>query len=164
LGTITVPTGFTLIHDYVSANVSGAFAFKVSDGTETSVQWTWTTSDNAQGWCGVYTGLTATPFDVSQEANSGVTAVASQTTGTTAATAQADELAVAVMAVDTGANVSTNRAWTNSFSEFAWAANDNGLSVAQKILTSTGTVETTFSGEAGTDQMWCSVVTFKASV
>jgi len=166
-GGLTVPAGFTLIHDYDSANVSGGFAFKVSNGTETAVTWDWVTNTPAgnAAWVAVYTGLTSDPFDVKVEADSGVTAVTSQTTGTTASTTQADELAVAVMATDTGENADTGRDWTNGFTEFGFSfdpgAGQAGLSIADKVLSAIGTVETTFSTTDVGDQMWASVATFK---
>ena len=164
-GAITVPTNFTLLNDYVSDNVSGGFAFKVSDGTETSVAWNWATAQIPSMWVGVYTGLTTTPLDVKAEADSGATSVTSQTTGTTAATSQALELAISVMAADTNLNVDLGRAWTNSFTELVWVtgggSGDPGMSIAERNLTATGAVETTFSTTDIGDQMWASVAAFK---
>ena len=165
-GAITVPTGFTLINSYTSTDVSGAFAYKISNGTETSVVWNWTTARTAASGVGVWTGLIG--FDVSAEADSGVSVVTSQSTGTTATTAQANELAIAVVTADTGGNVDAGRAWTNSFTEFIWesdtpASGIPGLGMASKTLSSTGTVESTFSASDTGDQMWASIATFKAS-
>ncbi len=164
-GAITVPTGFTLINSYTSANVSGAFAYKISNGTETSVVWNWTTARTAASGAGVWTGTIG--FDVATEADSGVSVVTSQSTGTTATTAQANELAITVVTADTGGNVDTGRAWTNSFTELIWESDTSvsgipGLGMADKTLAATGTVETTYSTTGIGDQMWASIATFKA--
>jgi hypothetical protein len=174
-GTITVPTGFTLIHDHADSSTSGALAYKISDGTETSTVWSWTNSRKSAAWVGVYTGLTVTPFDVSAEANSNNVNTAAQTTGTTGTTAQANEFAIAIATVDSGDNGFNGRAWSNGFTEAAFtqftivdpglSSGDPGLFIAEKTLSSIGTVETTYSvvdGDGNTgDQMWAAVATFR---
>jgi hypothetical protein len=164
-GTLTTPSGFTLLNNHVATDVSGGLAYKVSDGTETTVVWSWVTSHEACSWVGVYTGLSSTPEDAKAEANSGSSAVTSQTSGTTAAIAGTPELGVAVMAADTANNVFTGRAWSNGFAEIAFEPGDNGviagMSISEKNIISAGTVETTFSTTDSGDQLWVSVATFK---
>ncbi len=163
-GAITPPSGYTLIHDFIGDSSEGesiASAFKVAGPSEsTSITWNWVTntSRGAQAAAVEYSGLaTSSPLDVKAEAASGTTAVTSQTTGTTATTSQADELAIAIMGADSNGNVEVGRSWTNGFTEFLWFTNppsgNPGLSVADKILSATGTQESTFSTTSGGDQM-----------
>ena len=69
-----------------------------------------------------------------------------------------------MMAADTADSVTDGRAWSNGFTEQAFvtggAAGPPGLSVADKVLTATGTVETTFSTTDTGDQMYAQVATF----
>lgn len=164
-GAITVPTGFTLLHDHVAADTSGAMAYKVSDGTETSVQWSWTTSRMHASWVVVYTAADTPTLDQKAENNSGTTAVTSISTGTTGTTATANELAIAMAGADSGASVLNGRSWTNSFTQIISdpdpASGAPAAVVAEKSLSSTGTVETTFSTTSAGDQMWATVATFR---
>jgi hypothetical protein len=172
-GAITPPSGYTLIHDFRATAAEGASiasAYKVAGPSEsTTITWSWVnnTSRGAQAAAVEYSGLaTSSPLDVKAEADSGTTAVTSQTTGTTAATTQADELAIAMMGSDSSSNTSTGRAWSNGFVEFLWAnvsSGNPGLSVADKILTATGAQESTFSTTDTGDQMAANIATFKAA-
>lgn len=165
-GFTAYPSGFTPIYEYDSANVSWHISYRIAAGGETSLSWTWTTSRTSTQWVGEYSGLSATPLDQTQTANSGTTAVTSQTTGTTATTTQANELAIVLCADDTWGNMSSGRAWTNSFTEVSFyeatGSSRPGISVAEKSLSSTGTVESTFSTtDPSGDQMVAAVLTFK---
>jgi len=165
-----VPSGFTLLGSlYRQSNVSFGMAYKISNGTETTVSWVYggvgATGANSEAWVGVYTGGTGTPLDVSAQNDSAGAAVTSLGTGTTATTAQADELALVMMAVDTLGNV-TAPTWDNSFTTLgsAWNGSTNvGLAVGEKDLSATGTVTATYSGGGAGDQMAGGVVTFKAA-
>ena len=167
-GAITIPSGYTLINEYISASVSAAIAFKISDGTETSVAWSWVNNHRHTLWVGEYSGLAAIPLDVKAEADSGASAVTSQTSGTTAATAQADELAFGFWTADTGENVDAGRTYTNGFTEIAFVTTPGfgqpPCIIATKNLTATGTVESTFETSDTGDQMYGSMTTFKEIV
>ena len=165
LGTVTQPTGFTL-GEVIKADVSStlAWAYKVSDGTETGdIRWTYTGSKSSQGCIYEISGLTATPFDVKKSANSGTSATTSQSTGTTATTAQADEYAIGMWSADTNTNVDGSRTYTNSFVEnqFLFSGGSDGLIIALKTLSATGTVECTFGCTDTGDQMCGAVAVFK---
>lgn len=164
---ITVPTGFTLIHDKIPASngsISNSFAYKISDGTEKTITWTYATARVASAWVGEYSGLASSGvLDVSAENSSVEASVTSLSTGTTATTTQDNELAIAILAADSGTGVSGTRSWTNGFSEIAYVTQSSGspgLSIASKTLTTTGTQETTFSAGTG-DQYSAAIVTFK---
>lgn len=167
-GGITIPTGWTRIGtDYQQTNVSFSYAYKIAAGGETSIAWSWVNSKVASLWAAEYSGLTSTPLDQNQRNSSVDTAVQTLSTGTTGTTAQADELAIALMASDTAANTETGRSWTNSFSEVNYSTTSTsarpGLSVAEKRLAAAATVETTFATTDTGDQMVCVVATFKES-
>ncbi len=164
-GNYTVPVGFTLINNMVSTDVSGALAYKIATGGETIITWNQSTSNGLACWAGEYSGLTASSvLDVYVNATSGSTAVKTLSSGTTSSTSQANELAIAIMAIDTYDNAD-DRAWSNSFSESEWVHGTStgyvGLSVSKKVLSSVGTVETTFSTTDTGDQMKVILATFK---
>jgi hypothetical protein len=167
---LAVPSGFTAIGTlYVGPSVTGGMAYKISDGTETTITWTWTTTDRLSvGIAAVYSGMAVSPFDVMAQADSADVAVTSQSTGTTGTLAQSDEMAIAIVGGDTAANISTSRAWTNNFVEQQWLSPSStsgngipGLGYAEKSLNSTSGVESTFSTTGVGDQTYGVVATFK---
>ena len=165
-GAITVPSGWTLVHDYVSSEVSGALAYKVATGGETSVVWNWTSSQAHQAWVGEFSGFTTPVLDQSAEDDSGASSVGVMSTGTTGETTAAEELAVAAAGWDSVNAGSSPVAWTNSFTADGDINRVNNalLATAYKILSSTQTVETTADlNDANTDQAWAAVGTFKSS-
>jgi hypothetical protein len=168
-GTITVPTGFTLVQKADAAgNISsGAMAYKIAVGGETAITWNWVAAEEGTAWIGEYSGLVASSvLDKSAENEADVvTAVASISTGTTVATTQNDELAVGMFISDSSNSVGTSRAWTNGFTSIFEqpVPADSGapfLAVATKILSATGAVETTLSHN-GSDESYATVATFK---
>lgn len=156
-GAITVPTGFTLVHDYVGASVSVAMAYKFSDGTETTITWTHATARTLkQMQILEYSGLDT--FDVKAEADSANVNTTSQTTGTTATTASASARAFALVGSDSKGGTDAGGAWTNSFTSTftdpgTYDTGCSGLYSAEKDLSSTGTQETTYSTTGAGDQM-----------
>lgn len=142
-------SGWTLATSAV--NFLGLYLwYKVAGGSESSTV-TVTPGVSAAVAIAVaeFSGNTATPLDqvasnaVAASPNNASTATAS--TGTTAATAQADEYAIAVFATFNGGE--TYDSYSNSFAETAEIIGAGGspvrLAVAEVVLTSTGTVETT---------------------
>lgn len=167
-GAINTPSGWTLINDNNAASVSCAIAYKIANGTETGVTWTWTTNRSATLWVGEFSGLKrGTALDVAAE-NSTESAVTTLSSGTTATTTQTVELAIAFMACDSVGACNDSRSWSNSFSEEFFggnvAASAPGLSVARLTTSTLGTKESTFtaSGDVG-DQMCTGIATFLSS-
>lgn len=175
----TQPTNFTMIHSGVSgvasSGSSGAFAYKISDGTETSLEWTYTaTSPNAEEGNAVvleYSGINSSdPLDQPAENETNVTTtVSGNSTGTTAATDEANELAIALYCSDSGNSASIGSStprlsWSNSFTNIFEepVPEESGnpfLAIATKNLTATGTVETT--GTHGvSDESYAGIATF----
>lgn len=150
-----------------AGNMAAAVWWKIAAGGETTV----TTDDtNESGnWCAViveYEGPFTGGFDVQAEnEDNTASAVTSQTSGTTATTAVAQSLAVAVFMADNGGNVTDGRAYTNDFGEDAFANSGARASVlvASKVLSATGTVETTFSTTDTGDEMYGAVLVFSGT-
>jgi len=161
---VTPPSGFTLIQSYTSASVSGAMAYKVANGTETTITWSLGTVGAAgcTMWAGEYRGtLSSGVLDVSVENDSGAGAVSTLATGTTAATAQNDEIAIAMMMIDSVSVESYT--WDNSFSSVyddSETGGCGGLFVASKTLTTTGTQTSTCTWTTA-DQAYACLATFK---
>lgn len=165
------PSGWNILHSTPinSGNVAGAAYWKISDGTETSAVTGHTTPNgNAQAVYAEFEGaFDGSPLDVQAEDEGNLTTVVkSQSTGTTGATAQADELIVAMFNADQFQTIDTGRAYTNSFVERvigdASAARATAI-IASKVVSATGTQECTFSCDAGEtgDEMYGQIATFK---
>ncbi len=170
-GTYTVPSGFTMIQNTSATSVSGAMAYKVATGGETAIPWSQSTSTGSIAcWVAEYSGTaTSNVLDVSAEnesSSSSDTSVQSLSTGTTATTSQANELAIAMMAPDTMSNVDGGRAWSNGFAETAFVnvgiTGGTGLSVAIKNLSSVGGQSSVYSTTDTGDQMYAAIATFRA--
>jgi len=144
-GLMPVPAGWT------SAVVALDFAdmeivYRIADNTATDAP----SLDNNAATCiawAEYSGNTATPLDVTASGtNNTVTGVQTRSTGTTGATAQADELAVAAWYISSP-NPGSWSGQTNSFTEVVDTATSTGqditLAVAVRALSATGTVEST---------------------
>lgn len=165
-GTITVPSGFTLLNENVGT-VSGSCAYKVSTGGETSVQWSWVNSVSSNAWVGEWSGTTATPLDVKTE-NGTWASVSSISTGTTSATAQNDEIGIAVAFCGDFWRCNSN-SWTNSYTTLRFVSgttNDPAIAISTKTLSSTGAQETTFDYTADASaptEAYAQIMTFKAS-
>ena len=165
-GTITVPAGFTLVQKGEGGISSGAMAYKIATGGETTISWSWTANEEGSVWIGEYTGLMITDvLDVSAE-NEAYLSTQTNTisTGTTPSTTQADELAIALFASDSGNSVGDTRSWTNGFTTLAEETDTSGspfINIASKILDTTGTVESTLTHN-GNDESYAMIATFKA--
>ena len=167
-------TSFVMPSPYYNANVSFAMAYKVADGGETSVTWDMTANEESSIWVGEYSGaVTSGVLDVRAEKNSGDADVNVLSTGATAETSQADELAIACFGVDSAYSIGTaSGSWDNGFTELV-NTGENGnnnvaaLSVAEKTLSSTMSVYSTYSwdtngGGRKQDQCAAGIMTFKA--
>ena len=169
----TAPSGWSQF--YKATFTTGDFNLRVfywreADGTAAdggpgnSLTWTFASSDGYAVALIEYSGLdTTAPFDVGADAWSSQTDVSSQTTGTTATTTQAEEVAVA-MCMTWGPDYTASL--TNTFSEilhgYAAIGGDMTVSIAEKQLSSTGTQETTFSGFTN-DWAQAAIVTLKGA-
>ena len=130
-------TGFTLVTQTVNTDVSLSIYQKTSDGTETSIDWSWA---NTRSWNSCVQVISNATYDQANTANSGTTSVTSQASGTTGTLADENNQFFAAFCSDTGTNTQ-NRSYTNSFTELASSSSDAssgrpGLYVAS--LTRTG--------------------------
>ena len=135
---VTVPSGWTLINSHQTGTGASFYLYyKVADGTEGALTWTWTTDCRPTSVVVEYEGLSATPFDVESwnEENAGTALTLS--TGTTGTTAVADSLCLAFFANDTEGNVDAASSY---------------LGAAELILSATQTVETTCTVTGTADQ------------
>lgn len=170
--TQSTPTGWTLGKSQV--NDSGGYIFwRIADNSATDSP-TFTANFSTVAAYAEFSGNTATPNDVSTSAGTSTASNAAFSTGTTGATAQANELAVAcwgysatqVQLANGGGNIWSSE--TNSFSEVVdigttKASGTNvGLCVATKNLTGTGTQESTATPSI-TSARVALIMTFKES-
>lgn len=162
VGAFNAVTGWTLVYQSEGSGVSQALYFKVSDGTETSLYITWSDLAWVSAFVEEWTGFTGTPtIDVYTNANSGATAVGSMSTGTTGTTSYNSALAIASLGVDSGMPVSPTLSNSFTLGYYFDRSPSGGYEVvasAYKELSSTQTVETTFSFSSGSDQMAAGIV------
>lgn len=167
--TLTIPTGFTLAVDRQagtsdSSNVDTAIFWRIANSDDTTHDFTLNMTGFVAAWVGEYSsdGWESSPVDVTA---SGTTSslVTTLSSGTTATTAQAEELVIVGFGHRNG---TTDRSYTNSFVEQSYAAYGSptvSLSVADKILSATGTQETTKSWTATGCATTVAIATFKVS-
>jgi hypothetical protein len=158
------PAGWTrIITDNKNAGVSQQYIYKFAAGGETGVT---ISPDNISRSC---SGIIA---EYSGVDTLGVTAQNSQATpsqscasGTTASNSQNPALAIAFFGADSAQNVfDVSRTYSNSFVEHrfigAASAGTPSAQIADKVITATGTVDTTFTtGDTG-DEMLGAVAVF----
>lgn len=163
--------GWNAITDQIGTQLGAGWFYKIADGSETSVVLTVTPSSGTASSRGAFVEIEG-PFDASpldQTAEDAVgAAVTSKTSGTTGTTAQADELAAAFFYAESAGNVDGGRAYTNSFTEaiFADGTTNAGrplCALAKRVLSATGTFETTYSTTDPGDNMYGAIATFKKS-
>ena len=167
-GTLTLPAGWT---EAVSQQGSGStitIAYKVAGAAEgTDVTVSVSPSGHQTMTIFEYEGLSiVTPLDQTAS-NFDITTTTSCSTGTTPTTTGADQLLIAGIGLN-GTSDGWANTWTNSFSQQSTvvstggsAANRSASSTADRIVTATGTYETT---ESWTTSRNCqaAIVTFTA--
>lgn len=171
-GSWGTPVGWSPIEDsgIAACNMGGAAFYKIADGTETGASTIGaSTQGNTQAMILRFEGPWASsPLDKIAEDTGNLGIVSgSMSTGTTAATDQADELAIAVFAFDRFDAIDTSRTYTNDFTEVAITDISTaraGAVVAKKVLSATGAVECTFSFTDTGDEMYGLVGTFRKLV
>lgn len=168
----TDPSGWTLGADSGTStgNMAGAWWWKISDGTETSVVITANvgSATNGRAAFAEFEGpFTGSPLDVTAEDAGNIsTVVTSQPSGTTGTTAQNDELAVAFFMADAASTVTDGRSYSNSFTEVIFGnavtlTNRPAAIIAKKVLSATGTQTTTFTTTDTGDEMYGAIGTWK---
>jgi len=160
-------TGFTLIQDNSGNLADGCLLYKVSDGTEQSVTLNFGTGAACRAVYLEYTGNDSSPFDVSDEDTSNVdTGVTSCGSGSAVST-QADSIAIAAFTPRRGDYAYDGRSYSNDFSERiatqVSTSSRPGLSIAEKVLTATGSQSTTFTTTDTGTEMWSVIAVFKAA-
>ncbi len=158
---VTIPAGFTLAGtsiDRGATNLCLVFYYKVATGGETGGTFTTATavSSRWQIWeFNATNGWPADPVDKKQSTDGGASTLNSLSTGNTATTTQAEEIAVAAWAMSAGIS---SPSVTNSFT----LINNTTALYATKILAATGVVESTASWTTAATVV-AKVVTFAPS-
>lgn len=166
-----VPDGWNKVHDsgINVGNVGGALFWKIAVGDESGFA---SVDTNPQGawqvsWAEFEGSFEASPLDVSAEnADNLATVVTSQTSGVTGITAQNDELAIACWVTDRMDTCQDGRSYSNLFTEVIFSDDATARPaaiIAKKVLSATGTVESTFTTTDTGDEMYGVVATFKKS-
>lgn len=163
------PTGWNILHSTPinSGNVAGAAYWKISDGTETAATSIHTNiaGNGHVAFAEIEGPFAVSPLDVQAESEANLTtAVLTQSTGTTGATAQNDELALAFFAADQFQTIADGRSYSNSFTEVAIGDNTAARAtgwIAKLVLSAVGTVECTFTTTDTGDEMYGQMATFK---
>lgn len=156
-GALTL-AGWTIETQLLSTSVSLYMAWKVSNGTETTVSASWANS-SASGnvlWVGEYQQTGSDPWSLLAKATNitDETVVNTKATGTTASVA-AGAIALAMAAVDTSTSVTTVNAWGNGytirFSGTGFSA--RGAPFVAEHVTLGGTESSTFNYTGTADQV-----------
>lgn len=156
------PSGWTLAQDEGGTACGIGIAYKESDGTETTQQWTTAAAAGLMEiWIGEYSGLTgSTPVDSNTGTTGGSTAT-SIGTGTATATSS-DTFAIVAAVIDNRASPTSGRAWTNSFVSFYTELNTisggPGVDIASKTGIGSGSVDSTFSYTGSADQLRATIM------
>jgi hypothetical protein len=152
-----------------TGSLSSGSWWKISDGTETTVtiSMTGTSTATIGGTLAQFEGpFEASPLDVTAENEASIgTGVTSIASGTTATTAQADELLVAVFGVSANQSWDNgSRAYSNSFTNVAVgqdSTNRAGSAMAKLVVSATGTYTTTMSTTDTGSAAYGAILTFK---
>lgn len=158
----TQPTGYTLLNDYFSTDVSGGMAHKESDGTEGTDIWGVATAGGTVVWFGQYSG-DISEFDVAAEDDSGAGSVTEMSSGITGSLNDTVSLAVACWGGDSKGNFMSGLGYDNSFSEVyenGGGGGDAFLAVAHKDVAGSIGVECEFSTTDTGDQMFGMIAVF----
>lgn len=155
-------TNATKIGQGGNTNVTIAQAYRIADGTNPTITASWDVYKSGTmvieewgGWSGT---PTFGPYSISATDENGVTSVS---TGTTSATTNASALALALGGMDSGP--ATDITVTNSFTvDIIYNVDATPIHAnASKELTSTQTVETTFTFVGRVDQAGAMVAVFE---
>lgn len=147
-----------------TGDVRGILLTKVSNGTETSVGWSVSTTIG-QALAGKISGWTSTAtFDDSDANTSNLTTGSTSISSGTAVSSSSSGVAIAVFASDRWDTMETSRSYSNSFTEIGvvtTSGSRSGAWAAWKEVTGTGNYTTTFSCVDTGDQAWGAIVIFK---
>lgn len=152
--TLTAPSGFSLAESEVST--AGLYLWwKIAAGGETTFTVTPSVSDTVAMVALEYSGIAASPVDVTADDSAVGSTVGPVTAGATATTAQAVELVIAVTGPHSFADSAapTSPTWTNSYTtrgSTASAHATNAINVAVFV----GELVTSSAGAQSTSTSW----------
>lgn len=166
-GALTL-SGFTQLYELLSSSVSLYVYYKVSAGTEQSINPSWANSSAAgnTAWYAELEDPDVSGSDWVISAQSAVitdeSTVTSKSTGTTGTKSNAG-LGIAADAVDSATSVTSGIGWSNSYAAVhsaTGAGGRGGIFVSKKSEAAGGTTETTFSYTGTADQNSAAVAVF----
>ena len=158
-GALTL-SGFTELYSLLQTSVSLYYWYKVSDGSETTINPSWATASAAgnTAWYGEWndSGISGSSWVISGQAShiSDNTSVNTWDTGTTG-TLTNTGYGIAVDAVDSSQSVTSVSAWGNSYAitySGTGLSGRGGVMVAEKAESSGGTTNSTFNYSGTADQ------------
>jgi hypothetical protein len=165
-GALTL-SGFTPIFALLSTSCSLYFSWKVSDGTEQTINPSWATVSGAgnDAWYGEYqdAAVAGSTWQISGQASliTDELTTLTHSTGTTGSLT-ADGMAIALDVTDSAGSVSTV-AWSNSYAvrhNSTGAGSQAGKYVAELLVSSGATTTTTITTTGTADQHSSAVVVF----
>lgn len=151
-GAFTLPSGFTALKSYTADAAMGSIvAYKISDGTESTLSFSWTNTGIWSAACLEYGGVKATDFIGYY--NRGAATATSITTATAACTATKSMLVAIVCGegdgrTGSGTGVSQSGVFTNAFtkvSQTSVTAACSSISIGQRLVVGKPSYGTNFS-------------------
>lgn len=167
-GTLTL-SGFTVQHELRFSAVTLYVAWKISDGTETSISPSWSLSSAAgnMAWYGEYedTAVSGNLWEVLGSAGSAGTSanVTTKSSGSTGTLAN-NGLAIGAASVDSSQSVTTVDAWGNSYASRydGTGGSGRGAPFVSELAVSAGTTTSaTFNYTGTADNVACAVTVFR---
>lgn len=161
-GTITPPSGYTTLWNSSSGNLYGWIGYKVAGSSESAtVTVSWTGSRRATIAIAEYGGINTSDLINAQSTAQTGTGVTSLSSGTTAATDEADTVGIAIFGGHSIGDY-VNPTYSNSFSEYI-EEGDSGVRPVAYIADRTGipdstAVETTSTSTSGAGQDMVGIV------
>lgn len=162
---MTGPTDWTLIEQvtFGAGNMFGAWHYKISDGTEDTIAYSWGASASGTIVIMEFDDDVTTLDDSADDESDISTAVTTFDTGAATATV-ATGLALVMFNADDGRNVDAGRAYSDSFLEeiaaFNAAAGRGAVFIAAKAISGTGSYSCQYTTSDTGDEGYGSVALF----
>jgi hypothetical protein len=165
-GSITTPSGWTLIQSSTGGAVSGAVFYKTAAGTEQTVTISWTNSSTSRAWYAEFSGISSPTLEASAENETYIsTSSQSCSSGTTGTLSTSCCYAIAGFAVETGYGYNDDQSYTNSFVGQIYHSGTSAraaFAVALKTISATTAVTTTLSTTDTGAEIYGTVAIFKS--
>jgi hypothetical protein len=157
---LSLPSGWTELHTEQTDDLSMQWCYKSSNGAESSVAWSWTTSGNVTAFCVNYQdGYTLDQIPTSNNSNFTGSPFGTNTTGTQSAS---NNSALAFFASFSGDTTTPGLAFTNSYVEqlSPGAGSIARTYLALLDLSGTAATDTDMSWSSGSTDVMAAIATF----